>query len=75
MVSVVDSKNEGIAESANLYKPLHILTKTPLLRSNQSINMSIQELLRYLVSIISTLEFSVLYTIQEPVESVCMIFF
>ena len=38
--------------------------------------MSIQELLRYLVSIISTLDFSVLYTIQEPVESVpvCMIF-
>ena len=41
MVSVVDSKKEGIAESANLYKPLHIWTKTPLLRSNQSINMSI----------------------------------
>ena len=77
MVSVVDSKKEGIAESANLYKPLHIWTKTPLLRSNQSINMSIQELLRYLVSIISTLDFSVLYTIREPVESVtvCVIFF
>ena len=77
MVSVVDSKKEGIAESANLYKPLHIWTKTPLLRSNQSINMSIQELLRFLVSIISTLDFSVLYTIREPVESVpvCVIFF
>ena len=34
-------------------------------------------LLRYLVSIISTLDFSVLYTIREPVESVpvCVIFF
>ena len=46
-------------------KPLHIWTKTPLLRSNQSINMLIQELLRYMVPIISTLEFSVLYTIRE----------
>ena len=40
----------------------------PLLQSNQSINMSIQELLRYLESSISTLDFSVLYTIREPVE-------
>ena len=65
MVSVVDSKKESIAESTNLYKPLHIWTKTPLLQSNQSINMSIQELLHFLVSTISTLNFSVLYTIQE----------
>ena len=65
VASVVDSKKESIAESANLYKPLHIWTKTPLLRSNQSINMSIQQLLHYLVSTISTLKFSVVYTIQE----------